>query len=368
MSSKLDRQKWHMHVVSNWCRNSILTQYAVRQSRLGRRLYGAAGFIVVYNLALLLWILLRPASENVYTTVDNLAQVVGPVAMLLVGFIWLAPGTADRGGVDAATRWASRCLALGVVADAIAQSIWNYYSLVLHQATPFPSLADVAYLSVYRLLLAGILLLVRRPLPLASRARLVLDGLMIMTAAFTLSWYFVLGPTVLQGGESLVAKTVGTAYPLMDLLLIGCVVVLATRSRNMGLNIVMILLAVSIGSYVVGDTIFDFQTLHGDYATGEWMDMTWPLADMLIVVAACILRASSVRLRVNHHPDESEVKDETETRLWPSLIPYTPVPMVGVLLLYMARTPWRRTVSARSHDRIGNSGCARTASADSGDH
>jgi hypothetical protein len=64
---------------------------------------------------------------------------------------------------------------------------------VLRQAPPFPSLADVGYLIEYPFFLLGILLLPARPIPVASRARIALDGLMIMTAAVTFSWHFVLG-------------------------------------------------------------------------------------------------------------------------------------------------------------------------------
>ena len=69
---------------------------------------------------------------------------------------------------------------------------------MLHQAPPFPSLADVGYLSLYPFLLLGILL-AARPMPVALRTRIALDGLMIMTAAVTFSWYFILGPVIQQG-------------------------------------------------------------------------------------------------------------------------------------------------------------------------
>ena len=45
---------------------------------------------------------------------------------------------------------------------------------------------------------------------------------MIMSAAVTFSWYFILGPVIQQGTETTLAKVVATAYPLADFVLIAC--------------------------------------------------------------------------------------------------------------------------------------------------
>ena len=100
---------------------------------------------------------------------------------------------------------------------------------MLGQPPPLPSIADVGYLGVYPFLLLGILLLPARPIPVAARTRIALDGLMTMTAAVTFSWYFILGPVMQQGQERRL-KAVSSAYPLADIVLqIACLIILASR-------------------------------------------------------------------------------------------------------------------------------------------
>jgi hypothetical protein len=91
-------------------------------------------------------------------------------------------------------RWAPVLLGLGILCWVLGQTVFTYYEWVLGRPPPLPSIADVGYLSVYPFLLLGILLLPSRPIPVASRTRIALDGLMTMTAAVTFSWYFILVP------------------------------------------------------------------------------------------------------------------------------------------------------------------------------
>ena len=187
-------------------------------------------------------------------------------------------------------RWAPILLGLGIISWIFAQVLFTYYDLVLHQAPPFPSLADVGYLSLYPFFLLGILLLPSRPMPVALRTRIALDGLMIMTAAVTFSWYFILGPVIQQGTETTLAKAVATAYPLADFVLIACLVILALRPGEHALRRAVYLLALGVGSLVVLDSIYAYQTLNETYVTGTMWDFGWPGAYMLIALGAFAVR------------------------------------------------------------------------------
>ena len=126
-------------------------------------------------------------------------------------------------------RWAPVLLGLGILSWVLGQTIFTYYEWALGRPPPLPSIADVGYLSVYPFLLLGILLLPARPIPVAARTRIALDGLMSMTAAVTFSWYFLLGPVMQQGSETTLAKAVSSAYPLAGIVLIACLIILASR-------------------------------------------------------------------------------------------------------------------------------------------
>jgi hypothetical protein len=232
-------------------------------------------------------------------------------------------------------RLAPVLLGMGILSYALGQMIFTYYELVLHRAPPFPSLADIGYLIEYPFFLLGILLLPARPIPVASRARIALDGLMTMTAAVTFSWYFILGPVVQQGSETVLAKIVAMAYPLADIVLITCLLILALRPSEYALRRAVYLLALGLIFLVVADSIYGYQTLNQSYVTGTILDVGFPVALMLIGLGAFV-----VRLAPAVAPDETP---RATTRLagqgvWHSLLPYALVPAVGILAIYAWRT------------------------------
>src|ERR687898_1652329 len=230
-------------------------------------------------------------------------------------------------------RLAPVLLGMGILCYVLGQMYFTFYDLVLQQIPPFPSIADVGYLMEYPFFLLGILLLPARPIPVASRARIALDGLMIMTAALTFSWYFVLGPVIQQGTGTVLAKVVSAAYPLADIVLIACLIILALRPGEHALRRAVYVLALALGFYVVMDSIYGYQTLNDLYVTGTILDVGWPLAYMLIALGAFAVWLA---------PTPSDELPRTTTpvarqELWRSLLPYALVPAVGVLVIYTWR-------------------------------
>jgi hypothetical protein len=221
------------------------------------------------------------------------------------------------------------------VSWGVGQLIYTYYEQVLHLPDPLPSWADAGFLGVYPLLLGGIVLLSTQRLTVVSRSRIVLDGLMIMTALVTFSWYFILGPTLLQASSSALAKLVATAYPAGDLLLIACLLMLATRWQDPLLRRAGVLLATALSIIVVTDCLYLYRSLHNTYVTGGVMDVGWPLGYMLVAVAAYSV---SVRVRTARAAPPVQVREkrrDSHTGLMlRSLFPYALVPLVAALVIY----------------------------------
>src|SRR5215211_2819397 len=258
----------------------------------------AAGLILLFNGLLVAWVLLKPGSDRMLAAVINSAEFVGPLLALPLCFgglprpMWRRGASQTDSGTAVTTgqRWAPVLLGLGIISWVLGQALFTYYEWVLRQPPPLPSLADVGYLSVYPFFLLGILLLPARPVPVASRTRLALDGLMIMTAAVTFSWYFILGPVMQQGTETTLAKAVATAYPLADIVLIACLVILASRPEEHTLLPAVRLLALGLTLIVVADSNFAYWSLHDAYATGTLPDLGWSLGYMIVALGAFAAR------------------------------------------------------------------------------
>jgi PAS domain S-box-containing protein len=316
-----------------------------------RPLRRAAGLILLFNGLLVALVLAKPLSDATLALVVNAAQFVGPLLALLLCFGGLLVRVWGRGAsranegqaVTRGQRWAPVLLGLGILSWVLGQMIFTYYEWALGRPPPLPSIADVGYLSVYPFLLLGILLLPSRPIPVASRTRIALDGLMTMTAAVTFSWYFILGPVMQQGSETTLSKAVSSAYPLADIVLIACLIILASRPEEHTLLPAVRILALGLTLIVIADSNFVYWSLHDDYATGTLPDVGWSLGYMLVALgafAAQLALSEDPTMSAGDHVDTSSIESPLpEQRVWTSLLPYVLVPAVGILVVYAWRTP-----------------------------
>jgi PAS domain S-box-containing protein len=315
-----------------------------------RTLRRAAVLILLFNGPLVAAVLFKLGSDAMLALVVNTAEFIGPLLVVplcfagLLRWMWRRGSSEARVGpaVTRGQRWAPILLGLGILCWVFGQALFTFYEWVLGQPPPLPSIADVGYLSVYPFFLLGILLLPARPIPVASRTRIALDGLMIMTGAVTFSWYFILGPVMQQGTQTILAKAVSSAYPLADIVLIACLIILASRPEEHTLLPAVSLLALGLTLIVVADSNFAYWSLHETYATGTLPDVGWSLGYMLVALGAFAARlAPSEEERTSSEPGDtptSTVSTLTEQRVWTSLLPYVLVPAVGVLVVYAWRT------------------------------
>jgi len=299
-------------------------EHRISTSRpLGRALTTIRGWAVLFLcFDAVFWalLLLRPVGHAQLVALDDVLQCIGPLLAVPLCLLRLP------------RQWlgASLFLGLGTLAYVGGQGIWSWNQLIAHQ-TSFPSSSDLVSLASAPLLLLGVLFLPAHPLPRISRLRVGLDGVMMMTAIVTFSWYFVLGPTLLQGSTSLLARVVGTAYPCGDLVLLLCVLLLWARQQDRALRPVLLLLSLGMLTLVLTDSVYDYQNLQNSFAIGGPIDPLWSVSFQCIGLAVLALRRVPKLLpAVSAQPSRS---------LWQILLPYAFIPALGLLLLYMWRTP-----------------------------
>ena len=283
--------------------------------------------MAVLNSLFFLCLLVRPGGPETTRVLDDfLLPTLGCLGAYWCAAAALRPAAPGEERPGPPRRLTLLLLGLAVFSFAVGDLVWGYYELVRHQPTPFPSWADAGFLGEYPLLLVGILRLPTRRLPPALRWRVVLDSLLTLTALVTLSWYFVLGPTLLQGSESLLGKWLGAAYPVGDLVILVALLLVTAQGRDSVPRPVVAALSLGLVSLIVADTAFAYGTLKGTYASGALSDVCWPLSAMLIGLAAGLAR----------RPAGAGADDDRPAipLLWRSLLPYALVPSVGALLVY----------------------------------
>ena len=163
----------------------------------------------------------RPWGDAGHKTFADLYQILPPLGAALCAF-----GCAWRGpDLSPAQRIGWALVGVACVFDCAAEALWAWHEIGLRIEPPYPSWTDVWYLTTYPFLIAGVMCLFGA-MPLAQRARLMLDGAIAAASVGLLSWYVVILPLWNQSAVSPAVKYVGIAYPLFDLALIFSVFLL----------------------------------------------------------------------------------------------------------------------------------------------
>lgn len=306
-----------------------------------RLFWSGASLGLLGNGFLLTWLLLKPGTPALFGAVDNVTQtlLLGLAALLCLSPLH-RPGRHHRSPsslvLPTARPGKSRVpllLGLGILSECLGQGVYTFYEQVLQlQPAPFPSWADAGYLSAYPFLLLGIVLLPTLPLSRITRSRVFLDSLLLLTAVVTFSWYFILGPTTLQGYDSVFAKLVGAAYPLADLVLVCCLLLLWSRTQAPGLRPTIWLLSLGLAIVVLTDSLYDYQTLQNAYVTGGLLDLGWPLGYTLIGLAGRAMRGAHASGALHESGASIPAARISLGRL---LLPVAFVPLTGLLVLWV---------------------------------
>ncbi|MBA2678700.1 MAG: GGDEF domain-containing protein, partial [Ktedonobacteraceae bacterium] len=313
---------------------------------LARSFWYSAGLSLLYCLLLLSWLLLKPGSHALFLAGDNLGQTLGLLGAVLLCGVGQRRFRRERSAhghpkplEPTRQRAVPILLGLGIFCQFFGQAIYTYYEQLLHLFAPFPSWADAFFLSAYPFLLLGILLLPVRPLSVTARSRVFLDGLMITTALITCSWYFILGPTLLQGATDMLVKVLGVAYPFSDLVLACCVLLLTVRSSIPAVRPAMVLLSLAFVVIIATDSLFDYLTLQNAYATGGVIDLGWVMGYLLVGLAVQALCGMPSEHEVQGVAAEDSLAAHRapadDPLLWRALVPYLLVPVVLLLGIYV---------------------------------
>src|SRR5438067_3528813 len=329
-----------------------------------RSLLKSGLLVIVLTGLLVAYLLVKPGGPARVTFVDNIIQgLLEGVGLILALPFFIQgidrirqspPSFAERvAPAKTSQHWVPVLLGLGIMSYIIGQVLWTYNENILQLPASqlFPYWADAGFLGASPFVLIALLLLPTRPLAADTRTRIVLDSLMIMVGVTTFSWFFILGPTILQGADTVLGRVVGTAYPLMTLVLIFCLLLLVIHSNDPTIRPVALILALAFIIIVATDSIYDYQELHNMYATGTMLDVGWPLGYMLVGLGARALRVVMVSRTLSTRttpgaqaPTEEAIQLSSAAVLRKSLPANLFVPIVLFLLVY--------TMSTQSHGTL----------------
>ena len=245
-----------------------------------------AALFVAYGALYLGWQVFRWGGPDLELVIADAAFI--PFGVLGVVFALRAA----RHARTAAARRAWLLVSLAFAVSCAGDVAWFYLEIVL--ATELtPSIADVAYLAFYPLLLAGVLALPReRP---EDPVRTSLDLAIVVVGTGTVVWWLVLEPVATAGTglESLIAL----AYPVGDLLLFFALAA-TLMSRLVGTSRpALALLATGVVLNVVADLFYARLLLEETYESGAWLDACWAVGWVLMGLAGFVQSRSTSDVR-----------------------------------------------------------------------
>ncbi len=175
--------------------------------------------------------------------------------------------------------WIAAGLGSFLTADVI------YYVLELNAGeagAPFPSVADLFYLSMYPLVMIGLTVMGHQLSPRRDRASLI-DAAVVGTAMFGALWVLFVDTTFANGSPGW-GLAVQLAYPVMDVMILAVAARLIVTVHLK--HVPFAFMVLGIASLAVADTAYNIYLNNGTFKTGLFIDFFWLAFYSLFAAAA----------------------------------------------------------------------------------
>lgn len=172
-------------------------------------------------------------------------------------------------------------LGLGMFFLGLGDLAWFIFEFL--GENPFPSIADILYLSFYPIFGLGLLIIpVKRK---TEKLKAIFDFCIISASLATIIWIFILKPIIISGGR-LTEVLISVTYVFGDFIILFILV-------DLIINKIGSLKSCSINVFIAGiivlllsDLLFAYGDLHGFYYSGCPIDLGWILGYLLLTVSA----------------------------------------------------------------------------------
>ena len=243
----------------------------------GGKLTVACATVVVFHL---LYVAFHWGGEENKSLISNIIAVI-----IYVGPCVLAWRVSRNHDLPRRVRRAWLFVSLAELSYLTGETMWLYFENILG-VQPFPSLADVAYLAFYPLMMAGLLCLVERLRNKEERLGFILDACIILIGGGFATWFLLLIPITAAFDGDYLKTGLSIAYPIGDLVLLFGISSLILRRRgllnNGPTNLILFAVILQFGA----DFIFGYQNIAGAYETGNLVDAMFTIASFPIMLGA----------------------------------------------------------------------------------
>ncbi len=180
---------------------------------------------------------------------------------------------------DTASRFIWLWMGWGIGLWALADTTWAFYSVVLRQTVPFPSIADLLWTAGYIPLYIALILRLRSlKIVITPRRRWLLIGLQLPWVVLTAT--FILAPILVEFNHGpLLEGILNLLYPLADLGLVVLAFLILTLLNKGRFAFVWQLILSGILLMTFSDLLFSYGTWNNLYYPGDRVNLLTNLTD-----------------------------------------------------------------------------------------
>lgn len=173
---------------------------------------------------------------------------------------------------------------LAMINWAVGDTLWAYYELIVGEV-PYPSIADVFYLSTYIFFFVGILRIPRLPDDSRKTGWLWLDIFIVMFSASIIFWNFLIGPIILDNQQPWLVTLVNSAYPVGDLFLIMVITMIIILPHSPLWLKPMYLMMAGHSLSAVADVIYLHQTINETYTSSAFFNILFSIGPLVLMLS-----------------------------------------------------------------------------------
>jgi diguanylate cyclase (GGDEF)-like protein len=159
---------------------------------------------------------------------------------------------------------------------------WQSVEVLYTRSGAYPNWPDIFYLANYPAMMAAILLIVRRRRLVRNTAALI-DTVTVTVGVAVLSWCFLIADIANDSSTTALARIVGSAYPIGDVLMFGAMTrLLFSASSNRG---PILFLTGGVGCVLAGDVGYTLAIFAAnDNESAPWITALYHLSVMMVAL------------------------------------------------------------------------------------
>ncbi len=243
-------------------------------------------FIIIYILIYYSVFLFGPES-NISVVSSNFLSVAGAFISSTVLFYSYRKSVASDKVI---WFW----FAVGTFTYFIGDLIWMYQESILHRTIPFPDYSDIFYVLQIFFYLIGLIRYFSRLRNALRSVQLVFEMMIIMIAAFSLSYYFIIEPLLNNNEFTGVFLTIAIGYPLGDIALLTGALLILFSIKELPIRSSLSVIIVGLLVQIVSDTGYMYSLFGTYYNSGSSFDPLFTLSLLIVSLSSMMTQESPI--------------------------------------------------------------------------